>query len=366
MNRRARSLLDETVRTLEVVRSGIPAWEGPLLTAVQQQEYREALERLRDFLDHILIYDTPAKLRNLKYSAEEVRKQQQALQIIRDVKQRQQRAAELGQLATYVLTAQQQVPDDHAWKSEAGQALDALFSALRQGQTAMAEAQRLQTLKAQYQDMYMQWHHQMRLNTAEEAKRQKLLQSPVFMALKALSCIELLPQNQLHQWQKSLQALKTCAALTKDELSNHPVCPHCGFRPRDEQAVTVTLSDWEEQLEALFAQWTGMLLDNLSRPEVQADLALLASEQQDLLRRFMDERTLPLPVEPAFVEAVRLLLKGIERVDVSLEEVMDVLGGGNPLTVDEVRSRFDRFLQEKLGSFTDPQRVRVMVRTKEE
>lgn len=365
MNNRARKLLDETVRTLELVRNGIPTWEGPLLNAVQRQEYQEKLERLRDFLDHLLIFDSPAKLRNLKVTAEDVRQQQETLKLIDDVKKRQQRANELTQLATYVLTAQQQLPDDHQWKNEAKQALEALMTALKQGQSGTAEAQRLQSLKHQYQDMYLQWHHQRRLNTTEDAKRQNLLESSGFRVLTALSRIPLLPQVQLHQWEQSLRALKTCAALTKDDLEHHPICPHCGYSPRNEQGGKVTLDDWERRLDDLVHHWKGMLLDNLQRPEIQADLSLLNSAQQESIRRFLAQKELPERVDSTFVEAVRLLLEGIDRVDVRLKEVLDVFGSGDPLTVEDVRHRFERFLREKLGSYTDLKRVRLMVRMEE-
>ncbi|WP_280990931.1 DUF6079 family protein [Kyrpidia tusciae] len=366
MNRRARGYLDETVRMLEVVRGGIPVWEGPLLTASQKQEYRDRLERLRTFLEQVLIYDTPAKLRNFKFRVEEVEQQKQALLLIQDLKELQQRAAELTQLGTYLLTAQQQLPEDHAWRQEAGQALAALLRALRQGQTASAEVRHIQSLKAQYQDLYLQLHHQARLNMSEESKRQELLSAPHFAALQTLSAIELLPESQLQQWQKSLRALRTCAALSKADLAHHPVCPHCRFRPRDERLAKVELSTWQDQLYELFTQWTQMLLDNLNRQEVQAGMVLLAEEQQALLRQFMEKKVLSLPVEPAFVEAVRLLLKGIERVEVTVEELKDMVGGGNPLTVDELRTRFERLLRERLRPYPDPQRVRIMLRAKQE
>ena len=49
--------------------------------------------------------------------------------------------------------------------------------------------------------------------------------------LKKLATIDLMPASQLSDFQNRLAGLKTCFALTEQEMQAAPVCGHCGYKP---------------------------------------------------------------------------------------------------------------------------------------
>ena len=49
--------------------------------------------------------------------------------------------------------------------------------------------------------------------------------------LQKLSTIELMPRQHLTDFQNRLAGLKSCFALTEQEMDAAPVCPHCSYRP---------------------------------------------------------------------------------------------------------------------------------------
>ena len=53
--------------------------------------------------------------------------------------------------------------------------------------------------------------------------------------LKKLATIDLMPAGQLSEFQNRLAGMKTCFAVTEEELLVAPVCPHCGFKPVSEE-----------------------------------------------------------------------------------------------------------------------------------
>jgi hypothetical protein len=56
-------------------------------------------------------------------------------------------------------------------------------------------------------------------------------------------------------------------------------------------------------------------------------------------------------------------LEGIERVEISTDEVLQVMGNGNPLTVEELRSNLERLVRSKVG-VTPTSKVRIMLKNK--
>ena len=62
---------------------------------------------------------------------------------------------------------------------------------------------------------------------------------------------------------------------------------------------------------------------------------------------FMESRTLPDPISPAFVKALQDALTGLEKVAVTETDLREALEqGGTPCTVKEFRGRFDAYVTE--------------------
>jgi len=54
-------------------------------------------------------------------------------------------------------------------------------------------------------------------------------------------------------------------------------------------------------------------------------------------------------------------LEGIERVEISTDEVLQVMGNGNPLTVEELQDRLNTLIKRRVGN-KPANRVRIMLK----
>ena len=62
-----------------------------------------------------------------------------------------------------------------------------------------------------------------------------------------------------------------------------------------------------------------------------------------------------------FVDAVNAALSDLARVQVTLEELKKaLLSGGSPMTVQDIKARFESFLQEKSRG-KDPGKIRIIL-----
>ncbi|MBB6451617.1 hypothetical protein HNQ94_000038 [Salirhabdus euzebyi] len=361
MNSKARSILSDTVKMINDVKTGFPIWEGTVLSSVEIQEHRDKLTQFKEFLEGLQVFNTPAKLHNLKYTVEEIEKQEESLTFLNKLTKLKERAAEFTNKATYLTSAQHHLPLGHEWQDDVELALTDLLHVLIEGETGQEELRKIDQLKEEYMDIYMKLHNAKRLNATEDNKKSKLLSDQRHQALKDLTAIEYLPSQTLTEWQNKVNSLITCWSLTKETLENNPICPNCKFRPKDDHKILNTLEDLEDQLGELLNSWTESLLTNFNDPEVQQSISLLSSSQQTLINEFIEQGNFSLPIDVQLIQTIKELLQGIEKVEISFNDLEKMLANGSPLTVDEVRSRFESMLKNKIGN-SNTNRVRMMLR----
>ena len=170
--------------------------------------------------------------------------------------------------------------------------------------------------------------------------------------MRALAGISLMPTSQLTAFEEKLDKLKSCASLLESDLQASPVCPHCSFRPANEQGdmlpATNVLKQLDDELDQLVDGWRQTLLDNLDDPIIQANFDLLKPAARSLVDGFISSKTLPDPVTPDFVAAVQEALAGLEKIIVSSDEIRQaLLQGGSPATPEDLRKRFESFLGDR-------------------
>lgn len=181
----------------------------------------------------------------------------------------------------------------------------------------------------------MAQHSKARLGVAEDKSKSALRRDPRITTLRALAGISLMPTGQLTTFEDRLDKLKSCASLVERELETSPVCPHCGFRPANEQGDLLpaanVLKALDDELDRLLEGWQRTLLDNLDDPIIQANFELLRPKQRDLIKGFLASKALPDPVTPEFVAAVQEALSGLEKIVVTGDDIKRaLLAGGSP------------------------------------
>lgn len=96
------------------------------------------------------------------------------------------------------------------------------------------------------------------------------------------------------------------------------------------------------------ANWQQTLLENLEDPFTQDSLGLLSSGSKKLIDAFLASRKLPDPMTTEFVNAVQEALSGLEKISVKGDEIKQaLLQGGSPATPDDLRKRFEAFLNDR-------------------
>jgi hypothetical protein len=327
---------------------------------------------LKRFLESLQAFNTAGKLKSFPHDVAAIQSQRPGLALVREVEELGELVQQVGPTTSYLGKAEAVLQGGHPWvdqmRGRRGELMARITSPKHRADSGFQRAlgQALAELKTAYKDAYLLAHAQARLGATDDQRKARLTQDPRLKQLQQLSTVEMMPKQQLRDFQNTLFGMKTCFSLTKQDLDADPICPHCAFRPVEEPFDTTKAGDRISQLDTgvdtMLQSWTTTLLGNLQDPTVSGNVELLgAGEGRDAVAAFLQSKNLPDPVSPALVKALQEILSGLERVVLSESRLRSALThGGVPCTVSELMERFGAFVGD-LTKGKDATRVRIVL-----
>ena len=84
-------------------------------------------------------------------------------------------------------------------------------------------------------------------------------------------------------------------------------------------------------------------------------------KQQKIIKGFLKDKQLPDDLSKDFIQAVGEVLSGLQKIQVSLDELKQKLfTGGSPATVSELKIRFDEYLAS-VSKGKDVNKIRIVL-----
>jgi hypothetical protein len=361
--------VEKVVLAHQALEPGIPFWGRRLIDEDEARALRSKLDSTKSFLESLQAYTSPGKLKNFRYGRDDVTRAQPGLDALVQIENLQALVAELGSSTAYLSTAEAVLSPDDEWIKNLRVARDEVLSHARDevGRSPgfrQKTQNQLNDLKKVFVKTYLTQHARARLGLKDDGKKSRLVQDPRLQKLRSLATIDLMPSQHLAELQNRLGGLKSCFALGEHELAASPECPHCHFRP----GLEATAASAGERLAAIDGEpdrmlddWTQTLLANLNDPTTKEQLSLLKSAERDLVQKFVKRRELPDDLDNDFLTAIREVLRGLSKVVVTAEGLrVALLSGGSPATLEEMKRRFDEYLEEKARG-KDPSKVRIVI-----
>lgn len=366
----SKRMTERIVQAQQALQGGIKLWARNLLSPEDSEALRGRMDDSKQFLESLQAYTTAGQLKNFRHEPQDVTAKRDGLEALKQVEAFEVIAAEFGPLASYLATAEAALPSDHAWIKKV-QAMrhellsDMLDAGKRESHSFRQQGlQKLSGLKKDYSDLYVSAHGRARLGAKDDKLKAQLSKDTRLGQLQKLSTIELMPRQQLSDYQNRLSGLRTCFALTQPDLDASPVCPHCNFRlvsEPDSVPASQAIRRLEDELDRLHEGWTKTLLTNLEDPTTQQNLALLKPQPRKIVDFFLAARALPEEVNHDFVAALQEALSGLSKVVVTTDGLRAaLLAGGSPATVPELKKRFEEYLVE-ISRGKDPTKIRVVL-----
>src|SRR5271157_1571382 len=368
---RANELTEEVVTTTQQVQTGLPCWGSELISGQDREEQRQKLDELKGFLESLQAFNTPGKLKNFSRTITEIQAQKANLDLVKQVEELNDLVQELTPITGYLATATAVLPPQDPWRdqmeSTRGSWRAKLLDPALRGRPDFRQIinRALQKAKDEYKTTYDKLHKKARLQINEDEKKKELLKDPRLDQLKKLAAgISLLPHASLTELQTRLAKLTPCYTLVKDDLDASPICPHCNFRPQEETlgaSGLAVLQQIDGQLDTTLENWRKTLVENLSDPTAKKSISLLPSAQKSAVEGFLKTKQLPEKIDADLVQGIQTALSGLIAMNVIPADLLDSLSAdGAPCTVEQLRTRFEEFLQ-KITRGREAAKVRLII-----
>lgn len=363
-------IVKRIVMTQQTLHEGLTFWGVDMLAGTNLESKTSELDKAKSFFESLQAYSTPGKLKNFRYSATEVQSQENAVNALDELKALNEFINNHGPTASWLSTAEGVLPAQHNWVDQIKTARHDILDSLKQADisdlstTSASIGAKLSRLKKDYIAAYIALHSKARLGVNEDKRKAALLNDQRLQTLQKLAGIDLMPRQQLTEYQEQLAGLKSCFSLTEKDLDASPICPHCKFYPSAEPSASAgsqTIDQMDSKLDEIISAWTSTLLSNLEDPITQANMALLKTEDREPLEEFINSKDLPVPLNSNFVHALKEVLSGLVKVTVKAQELhhaLEVTGG--PATPAEMKNRFDEYI-DQLTKGKDPAKVRIVI-----
>lgn len=347
-------------------------WGQSVLSDEEITTWRKELQGIKVFLESLQAINTVGKLKNFKHDVATIQAQKTGLNSVGSIETLGELIKEIEPLTSYLATAEAVLPREHQWVKTVDETRSVVIATMlnpeeRAKASFKHDLQRqLRDLKESFKTAYIAIHNRQHLGPKDETRKSDLLHDPRLMQLQKLSLIDILPTSQLKNFQEGLDRLKAGYA-TPGEVDKTPICPKTQYRPVEDiylsdPSAADRLLDFEGQLDTLMSEWTVALVDNLKDPTVHENIGLLADDAgKQHIEKFLTDIALPDPVPPSFVKALQDVFSGLEKVVITPANLRQaLLDGGSPCTVDELKGRFTRYVED-LTKAKDKAKVRIVL-----
>ncbi len=367
-------LISRILRVQQKVSGGLPVWNARLLDNHKQAATHQKLNTFKQFLESLQAYNTPARFKNFSYEEAQKTANRAALSTLAEIESLDSLVSELLPLANYLSQAENFLTPAHPLlgiikMTRTGTVMDLQVEERREAPNFRQQAlRRLSEVKQDYIRAYAELHTRSRRGASEARRYNALKQDGRLKKLEMLRGIPLLPARQLEAFKAEVEKVRECSTLDEVKLETSPLCPDCRFQPVSEllpAPVAEIITRLDEQLDNLLKEWTDNLLDSLKAESVQRDLSLLKPEARQLIDDFYRSRRLPDELGYDFINAVKEVLAGLERLTVLPAQLLAALQkGGSPVTRRDFEDRFKRYMEDLFRN-KNADRIRLVIETEE-
>lgn len=361
---RAQQIAADAVRVEHDLANGIYLDDIEIISQGDALSIKHRLAALRGFCDQLPAYASQAKMRNLKWSADEIKRTTAVIADMERVKKTLQAVNQFREKTSYLSQAKQYMTDQ-AMIQRTDQALQNVKDVVSAIDNPQAQS-RCITLLDETIDQYINWYigqyKRMHINALQDNDKRKILNSNACKVCEAVSRADhdngyFAVAEQYAIWERDIQSLTPISnAVTKDALLRQP---YCGFNPKSFSGKQLpNLSDLSQRLSDIFDNIDASLHQILRDKDLLNSVDALNDSEKGLLQRFNSnaEDLAPSNAE-RLVEIVYKLHKGIRKIDIAADYLRKhVLN--RPMTPDDAVKAFRKYIAEiTSGSETDNIRI---------
>jgi hypothetical protein len=314
-----------------------------LIDAGKAHKYHIKLTAFKGFCDGLRNYTSEAKLKNFKYTSEDLSEVLKGKEVLVLVEKIIELTKEFDQEINYLLQAKQYIPNIPLL-TNIQQAIDKLPEILNNQEDAKIANYKaeLKQLRNEYADWYLTQYLSNRISELEETQKSKVLNSNQKAICDLLKDANFLSVNSYALWLSEIQKLVVADGKVNKEAIMH--APYQGFNPMEYvDKKQKNVDQLRTELDEIFKSWDNTIRETLDDPGAAKNMSLLDTTEQKLLSDYQ-KGTIEIDTTNAkrICNLIQTLHKGLEKVELTTESLKATFS--KPLTPDEAIEAFKKYI----------------------
>ncbi|ADQ40167.1 hypothetical protein Calkr_0623 [Caldicellulosiruptor acetigenus I77R1B] len=367
MQSKVENLIKNTIQISERVSNNILIWDKEVFKESEKRKFREDLNNFKNFLDGLKRYNTIARLKTFNFSKDEIEEKFEALKVIEKVKKALDFKEQVDDVVNYLKNAEL-VTDSEEIKKMIQDMKDELNNILQDVDklddfVIKDFKNKLEMVKKAYIQAYFEKHKKCRLDINGDEKKKKILSSKEFNNLRKLKSIkDIFSIQKFEEIEKKLSSIKTCFNLIEEELKKQPVCPHCGFKPNNEEGMSASmlLEKVEDDIYTMIDETKEKILKALDDRVVSENIKLLKEQERKEIEKFIEKREFEEDISPYFITGINNLMEGFDKIEFDVNQLKNYISKKGPMTVDEFKDTIEKFIETMIKGKTKD-KIRIIV-----
>lgn len=316
-----------------------------LINSDDALRFKLKLTAFKGFCDKLRNYTSEARLKNFKYSLDDVKDILKGKEVLLTVEKILSLINEFNKEIDYLFQAKQYIPNI-PMRSSIIKAMDSLSEILNSQNEEKINSYKaeLRQLRSDYADWYLDQYLRNRISEIEEVQKNKILQSDQKVICDILKDSNFLSGTSYTTWLSKLQKLIVAeSSVNKEAILN---APYQGFNPMDYiDKKPYKLDELKTELDELFKNWNKTLCDTLDDPGVKKNLSLLEANDQKLLLSYQSgEIALDTLNAKRISRLIQILHEGLDKVELTTDSLKATFN--KPLTPDEAIEAFKNYINQ--------------------
>lgn len=316
---------------------------------------------LKGICNQMQRYNTKAKMRNIDWPIDMVRKaMQETRQKLDDTENMLNELNAFGTLISYLRTALSNI-NEPTLRDDINSTIDKITDIVGKGQSARAAYKaELEALKNRYADWYMSEYVKAHISEIDYSKKQRLMANEHKQVCDDVHDAPFINPSRYDQWLRKLGMLKMANAnVTKQTILSMPTSPD-GFNPNNQRAQLPKISELQDELDEIFNAYEQQFHEALEDPTTQRNREMLNTQEKITIQQFADGViTLNHQYARTLIDIIKKLQHSFTKVEIKHEDMLRIFS--RPMTKQQAIEALADYIEQRSHGHR-PEDVRIIIK----
>lgn len=356
-------MMEDRVVTLQHKIQGRYTFAGDIevISENEANGLRIEFDRLKGICNQLQRYNTKAKMRNIDWRMDVVKKAMNETRLkVDEIENMIKELSSFSELISYLCTGLSNI-DDSGLYEEIKNGVDKIKDIIGQGQKAMDTYKtELVSLKERYADWYMGEYLKAHISEIDYGKKQKLMADDKRIVCDDVHDAPFINPSRYDQWLQDMKRLKVAnSRVTKQSILSMPTSVD-GFNPTSYRGNLPQISDLQDELKAIYSEYEQQFHDALEDPTTQKNKEMLNDSEKATIKQFIEGViTLNHQYAHTLVDIIKKLQRSFTKVEISHPEMLRIFS--KPMTKQQALDALAEYIENKSHGHR-PEDVRIIIK----